>query len=216
MSLGREVHKHLVNIGIETPMKGLSDGPMRHYVEENLKRVLQDLNLDLQDDSLSKTPARVAKMYCDEVFWGLNYTNFPECSCIENKMHYDEMVSQRCSVMSMCEHHLVPFTGIAHVGYLPKTKVIGLSKINRVVDFFSRRPQVQERLTAQICATLSLILETEDVACVIQAEHMCVKLRGIKDELSHTTTSKMGGRFMSNPALREEFLALSRNNHASR
>jgi len=211
--LGREVAKALRIAGLETPMTDEVDVVRFAAVEKHVAQILSELNLDLKDDSLKRTPSRVAKMYIGEVFWGLDYNNFPECTTILNKMRYDEMVSQRASVMSMCEHHLVPFTGIAHVGYLPATKVIGLSKINRVVDFFSRRPQVQERLTAQIHLALTHILECEDIAVVIQAEHLCVKLRGVRDELSYTVTSKMGGRFMSNPALREEFLALTRNNH---
>ena len=210
---GLLVHKRLVELGIETPMKWAVGGNSEHYrphASRMFSEIMKGLNLDLKDDSLKETPNRMAKMYCDEIFYGLNYENFPKCTVIENRMKYDEMVSQKCSVMSTCEHHLVPFVGTAHVAYIPGTKVIGLSKINRLVDFFARRPQVQERLTVQICSALQLILETEDVAVIIAAEHFCVKLRGVKDEQSHTITSKMSGRFMSKPALRAEFLDLAR------
>jgi len=171
------------------------------------------LGLDADDDSLRNTPYRVAKMYTQEIFWGLNYANFPEAMAVSNTMKYDELLATKCTVRSVCEHHLVPFTGTAWIGYLPKTKILGLSKFNRVVDFFSRRPQIQERLTAQITAALQLILETKDVACVIRASHMCVMLRGIEDYQSMTVTSEMGGRFFSKAPLRQEFLNLV-NNHS--
>jgi GTP cyclohydrolase I len=147
-------------------------------------------------------------MYTQEIFWGLNYANFPKATAVGNTMKYDELLATKCTVRSVCEHHLVPFTGTAWIGYLPKTKILGLSKFNRVVDFFSRRPQIQERLTAQITAALQLILETKDVACVIRAAHMCVMLRGIEDHQSETVTSEMGGRFFSKAPLRQEFLNL--------
>jgi len=172
--------------------------------------MLHYLGLDLSDDSLSETPKRVAKMYTQEVFWGLNYANWPTMTAIQNKMGYDELLATKCTVRSMCEHHLVPFIGVCWIGYLPKTKVLGLSKFNRLVDFFSRRPQVQERLTAQITAALQLILETNDVACVIHAHHYCVHLRGVQDTISKTVTSQMGGKFLKTPALRQEFLDLTR------
>jgi GTP cyclohydrolase I len=149
-------------------------------------------------------------MWCEEIFTGLDYQNFPKCTTIENGMAYDEMISCKASVMSCCEHHLVPFIGICYAAYIPNEKVVGLSKINRIVDFFSRRPQVQERLTLQISETLRYILKTDDVAVVIKAEHMCVKLRGVKDAASETITSKMSGKFLSNPSLRAEFLSLTR------
>ena len=208
--LGNKVHKHLLQLGIETPFfdfKGTKDDA-RTAITKEVYDVLASLGLNLSDDSLRDTPKRVAKMYCDEIFTGLNYDNFPECTSISNGIKYDEMILCKASVVSLCEHHLVPFQGVAHVAYIPNSKVIGLSKINRIVDFFSRRPQVQERLTVQICETLKLVLETEDVAVVISAEHLCVKLRGIKDQLSSTTTSKMSGKFFSVPSLRGELLAL--------
>jgi GTP cyclohydrolase I len=149
-------------------------------------------------------------MYTEEIFYGLDYNNFPVCSQFNNHMQYDEMISVSAQIKSVCEHHFLPFLGTAYCAYIPESKVIGLSKICRVADFFARRPQVQERLTAQIHASLQLILSTESVAVVIQATHDCVKLRGIQDPESTTTTSKLGGKFMSNPALRQEFLALTR------
>jgi GTP cyclohydrolase I len=211
--VGQKVHLHLEALGIESPAyKTIDPRSVNQELKIGLKfrEILLLLGLDLDDDSLRGTPSRIARMYCDEIFWGLNYKNFPRMTVIENKMKYDEMVAVTCVVRSMCEHHFVPFIGTAYVGYIPKTKVLGLSKFNRVVDFFSRRPQVQERLTAQVAATLELILETDDIAVVIKAKHMCVALRGVKDESSETVTSKMGGRFFKNPALRSEFLALSR------
>lgn len=210
--LGEEVHENLVRLGIETPMMHPAPGSAtrRQKVLECARELVKALGLDITDDSLMETPSRIATMYCDEVFYGLNYETFPECTNINNAMGYTELISQKCSVMSLCEHHFVPFTGVAHVGYIPDKKVLGLSKLNRVVDFFCRRPQVQERLTVQVCATLQYILGTEDVAVVITAEHFCVKLRGVKDEQSNTVTSRMGGKFLSVPPLRQEFLALTR------
>lgn len=203
------VHQHLLKLGIETPLRV---GAVGDYgaIETSFAEIMMRLKLDLKDDSLKRTPARVAKMYVEEMFYGLDYSKFPTISTFENKMRYDEMIASTCKVHSCCEHHFVPFIGVCHLAYIPNTKVIGLSKLNRIVDFFSHRPQIQERLTAQISATLQFVLKTQDVAVVIRAEHFCVKLRGIKDELSSTTTSKMSGRFLSVPELRTEFLALTR------
>jgi GTP cyclohydrolase I len=210
-SLGLEVHKHLLKLGIETPALFPSEVKIsQQRIAEHFQAIMKELNLDMSDDSLSRTPERVAKMYAEEIFWGLDYRNFPRCSSINNKMRYDEVVSCKCTVKSSCEHHAVPFIGIAHVAYIPHTKVLGLSKFNRVVDFFSRRPQIQERLTAQIQKTLEFVLDTSDVAVVVKAQHYCVHLRGVEDTNSETTTSAMGGRFLSVPALRQEFLALTR------
>lgn len=207
------VHRHLVKLGIETPMDGdyiRHAAGREHAIEESVHDIMEILGLDLEDDSLQNTPKRVAKMFTQEMFYGLDYANFPRISLFANKMKVDEMVVGKCSLISCCEHHFVPFIGTAHFAYLPKTKIVGLSKFNRVVDFFARRPQVQERLTAQIVATLQLVLETQDVACVIRAQHMCVHIRGVKDIGSETITSKMGGKFLSKPAARQEFLALTR------
>lgn len=217
--LGNRVARHLKSLGVETPINYEQVSPRAteytmksqfEGIQDAHTKVMRELRLDLSDDSLRETPKRVAKMYCHEVFTGLDYENFPKATTVENKANYDEMVAVRkADVLSMCEHHFQAFVGHASVAYIPKTKVLGLSKINRIVDFFSRRPQIQERLTLQIAHALQFILETEDVAVVIKAEHFCVRLRGVKQQ-SETITSKMGGRFMDNPALREEFLALTR------
>ena len=213
--LARRVQKHLLKKGIETPVRVplYPEVAMKH-IQDQVIHILGSLGLSLHDDSIAKTPERVARMYVQEVFYGLDYRNFPDITAVVNKMRYDELLATKCTVRSMCEHHLVPFIGHAWVGYIPKTKILGLSKFNRVVDFFCRRPQIQERLTAQITAALQLILDTEDVACVIRAQHMCVALRGIEDHQAETITSEMGGRFFKVAPLRQEFLSLTRqNNH---
>jgi GTP cyclohydrolase I len=166
------------------------------------------LGLDLTDDSLNETPRRLTKLYAVEYFAGLNYDNFPEATVVSNKFNYNEMLIERnVKVNSLCEHHFLPILGGAFVAYIPEKKVLGLSKINRIVDFFCRRPQIQERLTAQIYHALSLILETENVAVIIEAEHMCVRTRGVEDACSDTITSKLGGAFVK-PEVRAEFIAL--------
>jgi GTP cyclohydrolase I len=212
--LGARINRMLMEKGLETPFDGEGlkqvDQQCRE-VTHQFASIMDTLGLDRTDDSLMDTPKRVAKMFCEEIFYGLDYANFPKCTVVDNKMQYNEMVQGKCSVKSMCEHHFVPFIGIAHVAYLPDKKVLGLSKFNRVVDFFCRRPQIQERLTEQVSAALRLILETDDVAVVIQAKHFCVHLRGVQDSVSDTTTSKLSGKFRSVPELRAEFLALARN-----
>jgi GTP cyclohydrolase I len=210
--LGKAVAAHLRTLGIETPMSPSNAGVSTRFqnIHDSHQVIMRALDLDLSDDSLQETPKRVAKMYCGEIFTGLDYSRFPKVTTVENKAQYDEMVAVRkADVLSVCEHHFVPFIGHAAVAYIPNTKVLGLSKINRIVDFFSRRPQIQERLTLQIYAALRFVLETDDIAVVIKAEHYCVRLRGVKQQ-SETITSKMGGKFMTVPALREEFLALTR------
>ena len=155
------------------------------------------------------TPKRVAKMYVNEIFWGLDYAAFPKVTVVDNKMQYNEMVVEKgISVQSYCEHHLVNIDGLATVGYIPNNKVLGLSKMNRVVEYFSRRPQIQERLTEQIYHALSFILETENVALTIDAKHFCVKSRGVEDTECSTVTSRLGGNFKEHPEVRAEFLAL--------
>lgn len=218
--LGEKIHKHLVVLGLETPMEKnpeaplLVDGvPLNKF--DSIKHchhlTMRSLGLDLNDDSLRDTPKRIAKMYCNEIFTGLDYANFPKATTVENKMQYNEMVCvSGITVQSMCEHHFLPFVGTASVAYIPDKLVLGLSKFNRVVEFFSRRPQIQERLTEQISAALRFILQTEDVAVVINADHYCVKLRGIRDGCSNTVTSRLAGKFRTVPELRAEFLALSR------
>lgn len=210
--LGKRVHEHLVSVGLQTPMKdnGLTHKQKVNRIEQHFTKIMETLGLDLTDDSLIETPLRVAKMYCGEIFWGLDPEAFPKCTAVENKMKYDEMVVEKgVNVQSNCEHHFVIIDGLATVAYLPKEKVLGLSKINRVVEYFSKRPQIQERLTSQIYHALSYILETEDVAVVIDAQHYCVKSRGVEDTGSHTITSHLGGKFRTNEMVRREFLSLA-------
>lgn len=207
---GDIVHKSLVAKNLETPMVDYAPANLL-YISERFREIMEALSLNLSDDSLKGTPARVAKMYTHEIFTGLDYSRFPKCTTVENKMNYDEMIAvEQIQVASMCEHHFLPFVGHAHIAYIPKGRVLGLSKFNRVVDFFSRRPQIQERLTEQVAYALMLILGTEDIGVVIQADHYCVRLRGIQDQSSTTVTSKMMGKFRQVPELRNEFLALTR------
>lgn len=208
---GKLVHTALLAAGIETPMceNSLSAVDKLVVIQEAIRTIMRTIGLDLDDDSLEKTPQRVAKMYINEIFSGLDYSNFPDCSTFENKMQYDEMIIvPRINMQSVCEHHLVTIDGYVTVGYIPGTHVLGLSKINRIVQFFARRPQVQERLTAQIHLALATICKTDDVAVKIEATHFCVKQRGIKDQTSYTVTSKVSGAFRNNPSARTEFLDL--------
>ena len=212
--LGQAVHEHLVKVGVETPVtdNGLSRTEKIDKIENNFNQIMDTLGLDLTDDSLIDTPKRVAKMYVNEIFWGLDYDAFPKATVVANKMQYDEMVLERnISVQSNCEHHFVIIDGLATVGYVPKQKVLGLSKINRIVEYFAKRPQIQERLTEQVYHALSFILETEDVAVMIDAQHYCVKSRGVEDTGSSTITSRLGGGFKNDPEVRAEFLALARS-----
>lgn len=228
--LGLKVHEHLVKMGVETPIKdntivrqvtgnfgqtSLSTTMDRKdkiaEIEQHFASIMKLLDLDLTDDSLMETPKRVAKMFCNEIFWGLDYEAFPKCTTVDNKMKYNEMVVERnVNVQSNCEHHFVVIDGLATVAYVPKNKVLGLSKINRIVEYFSKRPQIQERLTEQIFHTLQFILDTEDVAVLIDAQHYCVKSRGVEDTGSSTVTVRLGGGFKSDPAARNEFLAIAR------
>ena len=209
--LGLRVHAHLVKMGVETPSvpNDLDRKDKISLIETNFKRIMEILGLDLSDDSLAETPNRVAKMMVTEIFWGLDYEAFPKCTTVDNKMRYDEMVIERnINVQSNCEHHFVIIDGLATVAYIPKDRVLGLSKINRIVEYFSKRPQIQERLTEQVYYALQYILDTENVAVVINAQHYCVKSRGVEDTGSSTMTSKLGGCFKSDPAVRAEFMSL--------
>jgi GTP cyclohydrolase I len=211
--LGLKVHDHLVKMGVETPMipNGLSRTDKIAIIESKFTDILKTLGLDLTDDSLIETPKRVAKMFVGEIFWGLDYEAFPKCTAVDNKMKYNEMVCERnINVQSNCEHHMITISGLATVAYVPNQKVLGLSKINRIVEYFSKRPQIQERLTEQIFHTLQFILDTEDVAVMIDAKHYCVAARGVEDTGSSTVTSKLGGGFKSDPAARAEFYQLAR------
>jgi len=211
--LGKRVHEHLVKVGVETPTfeTSLDRKQKITEIEKSFNHIMQVLGLDLDDDSLAETPLRVAKMYVNEIFWGLDYDAFPKCTTVDNKMHYNEMVVERnVNVQSNCEHHFVVIDGLATVAYVPKQKVLGLSKINRIVEYFSKRPQIQERLTEQVFHALQYILETEDVAVMIDAQHYCVKSRGVEDTGSSTVTVRLGGGFKEDPAARNEFLSIAR------
>ncbi|CAH1576689.1 GTP cyclohydrolase I FolE [Vibrio rotiferianus] len=203
------VKEALEKRGLETPMRpnNVSREEKKEKIEHHMREILGLLQLDLTDDSLEETPHRIAKMYVDEIFSGLDYSNFPKITVIENKMNVSEMVRVKdITVTSTCEHHLVTIDGKAAVAYIPRGKIIGLSKINRIVRFFAQRPQVQERMTQQILVALQTLLESDDVAVTIDATHYCVKSRGVMDATSETTTTALGGIFKSNPATRAEFL----------
>ena len=211
--LGLKVHEHLVKMGVETPTipNNMDRKDKIDIIEGHFKSIMETMGLDLSDDSLIDTPKRVAKMYVNEIFWGLDYDAFPKCTTVDNKMHYNEMVVERnVNVQSNCEHHFVVIDGLATVAYVPKQKVLGLSKINRIVEYFSKRPQIQERLTEQIFHTLQFILETEDVAVMIDAQHYCVKSRGVEDTGSSTVTTRLGGGFKTDIAARAEFYQIAR------
>ncbi|MBE2898225.1 GTP cyclohydrolase I FolE [Pasteurellaceae bacterium 20609_3] len=207
----QRVQAALIAKGIETPMKALdlSLDQRRVKIEQHMKSVLELIGLDLTDDSIEQTPARLAKMYLDEIFTGMDYANFPKITTIRNRMQVSEMVLVNdVTLTSTCEHHFVTIDGKVSVAYYPKEWVIGLSKINRVVAFLAQRPQVQERLTEQILTALQTILQTDDVAVYVKATHFCVKCRGIKDSNSYTVTSAFGGVFLKDRETRKEFLSL--------
>ena len=194
----------------DTPLRDdafdLSDTEKIQLIKEDVRHILETLGMDLTDDSLQNTPNRVAKMFVNELFGGLNPEKRPKVSTFQNKYKYGEMlVEKNITVYSTCEHHLLPIVGKAHVAYISGGNVIGLSKMNRIVDFYAKRPQVQERLTIQIVRELQRVLKTEDVACVIDAKHLCVNSRGIRDIDSSTVTSEFGGKFKEN-TVRREFL----------
>ena len=210
-ALGQKVHEHLVSVGVETPVidNGLSRNEKIEKIQTHFNEIVTTLGIDLKDDSLTDTPKRIAKMYVNEIFWGLDYDAFHKATVVENKMNYNEMIVERnISVQSNCEHHFVVIDGLATVAYVPNKNVLGLSKINRIVEYFSKRPQIQERLTEQIYHALSFILETENVAVMVDAQHYCVKSRGVEDTGSSTITSRLGGNFKEYPEVRAEFLSL--------
>ncbi len=211
--LGKEVNDFLTSKGIQTPIsEWIINGDKDKRIEiikNKFTDIMNVLGLNLNDDSLAKTPERIAKMYVNELFSGLRYDTFPKITTVENKMHYDEMlIVKNIKVNTVCEHHFVTIWGNAFIGYIPKDRVIGLSKFNRVVEYFCRRPQIQERLTEQIYWALNYILKTDDIAVVINAEHFCVKSRGVEDINSFTTTSKLGGAFYNQASTRREFMNL--------
>lgn len=197
-----------VSSSSETPMRAdafkLSNEEKMDIIKDDVRHIMETLGLDLSDDSLSGTPRRVAKMFVNEIFGGLDPAKKPSASTFENKYKYGEMlVEKNITVYSTCEHHLLPIVGKAHVAYISNGSVVGLSKMNRIVDYFAKRPQVQERLTIQIVKELQKVLNTEDVACVIDAKHLCVNSRGIRDVESSTVTSEFGGKFKEKETKRE-------------
>lgn len=184
----------------------LSDNEKIELIREDVRHIMETLGLDLNDDSLKGTPQRVAKMFVNELFSGLHPKRKPKASTFENKYKYGEMlVEKNITVYSTCEHHLLPIVGKAHVAYISNGTVVGLSKMNRIVDYFAKRPQVQERMTMQIVHELQNVLGTPDVACVVDAKHLCVNSRGIRDIESSTVTSEFGGAFKQKE-VRREFL----------
>jgi GTP cyclohydrolase I len=194
----------------DTPMKprasALSDAEKIERISDHFAEIMDILGLDLRDDSLRGTPRRVAKMYVNEIFRGLNPANKPAVTTFENKYHYRRLVVERnIPLQSTCEHHFQPIMGVAHVAYIPNGRVVGLSKLNRIVDFFARRPQVQERLTMQIAEELKRVLKTDDVAVYIDARHLCVQARGVEHHGASTVTAEYSGKFL-NETTKQEFL----------
>ncbi len=197
---------------VDTPLRDdafiMSDKEKIEIIERHFREIMLTLGLDLTDDSLKGTPKRVAKMYVQEVFSGLNPENKPKVALFENKYQYKEMLVEKDIMLhSFCEHHFVPIIGKAHVAYISNGNVIGLSKINRIVQYYAKRPQVQERLTLQIANELKKVLKTEDVAILIDAKHMCVSMRGIEDVSSSTVTASYHGKFLEE-ATKNEFLSI--------
>jgi len=207
-----------ISTNVETPLVpgafDKSDDEKIENIQKYFGLIMEELGLDLSDDSLSGTPYRVAKMYVKELFFGLNPENKPKLSTFENKYGYKKMlIEQNINIDSSCEHHFLPMTGYAHIAYIPKEKVVGLSKINRLVDYYAHRPQVQERLSLQILKDLQNALETEDVIVMVSAKHLCVSSRGIKDKNSYTTTLEFSGCF-EDKSYREEFLNIVNNSES--
>jgi len=205
-----EIGDDHVGSSAKTPLRAdafdISDQEKLARIEESVRDILHTLGMDLEDDSIKGTPRRVAKAYVNEIFSGLNPKNKPKLSTFDNNYKYGEMlVEKNITVYSTCEHHLLPIVGRAHVAYISKGNVIGLSKMNRIVDYYAKRPQVQERLTMQVVQALQETLGTEDVACVIDAKHLCVNSRGVRDIVSSTVTSEFGGEF-KNQSTKQEFL----------
>jgi GTP cyclohydrolase I len=199
-----------ISTNIDTPLRKnafhKSDEEKIHNIQYHFTQIMEELGLDLTDDSLSGTPHRVAKMYVNEIFNGLNPKNKPKASTFDNKYKYGEiLVEKNITLYSTCEHHFLPIVGKAHIAYISKGNVVGLSKMNRIVQYYAQRPQVQERLTLQIVNELQKVLKTDDVACIIDAKHLCVNQRGIKDVASSTVTSEFGGVF-KNKDQKQEFL----------
>ena len=205
-----EIGNNHIASGEQTPLRkdafDKTDEEKIELIKKDVENILTTLGMDLTDDSLKGTPNRVAKMFVKEIFGGLNPNKKPSSSTFDNKYKYNEMlVEKNITVYSTCEHHLLPIVGRAHVAYISNGTVVGLSKMNRIVDYYAKRPQVQERLTIQIVKELQKVLNTEDVACIIDAKHLCVNSRGIRDIESSTVTAEFGGKF-KNEITRKEFL----------
>jgi GTP cyclohydrolase I len=203
-----EIGDDHLSTGIETPMKAnafeMSDEEKKYRISGYFSKIMDVLGMDLNDDSLQGTPDRVAKMYVEEIFSGLNPENKPRVSLFDNKYQYNQMlVEKNITLFSNCEHHFVPIMGVAHVAYISSGKVIGLSKLNRIVQYYAKRPQVQERLTNQIAHELMEVLNTKDVAVIIDAKHLCVCSRGVEDNASSTVTTYYGGKFKHPDKIRE-------------
>lgn len=209
--LGKKVNKFLIQNRVETPTISMdvSNESKIHDISKSVREIMVNLGLNMADDSLCDTPDRVAKMYVNEIFSGLDYNNFPKCTVVDNKMGYEEMVvTPEITAISTCEHHLVTIDQKVTIGYIPREKVLGLSKLNRIAKFFARRPQIQERCTEQIYYALKYILRSDDIGVIIKGKHYCVASRGVEDSSSYTVTSKLGGAFRSDPATRKEFMDL--------
>lgn len=211
------VHEVLLKLGLENPVISqvhkISIKKRKKLISQYIAKIMNLLNLDLNHDSLSKTPDRIVKMYFDDIFYGLNYSNFPKITLIKTTMNIEDMITiRKINLTSTCEHHFIVIDGEVNVSYLPEEDIIGLSKINRIVNFFASRPQLQERLTKQILVSLQTLLKTKNVAVSIDAVHHCVKSRGIKDRNSITNTISLGGLFKTNKNMRQEFLLISSKN----
>ncbi|MCB0680890.1 MAG: GTP cyclohydrolase I FolE [Saprospiraceae bacterium] len=210
LSLIEEIGDEHLASATDTPLRAdafeLSDSEKIERIEAHFREIMELIGLDLSDDSLQGTPRRVAKMYVQEIFSGLKPDNKPSATLFENKFQYRNMlIEKNIRVQSFCEHHFLPIYGTAHVAYISSGQVIGLSKLNRIVEYYSRRPQVQERLTMQIAAELKEVLQTEDVAVYLDAKHMCVQMRGVEHPHSSTITADYSGKFL-NDHYRQEFL----------
>ena len=211
--LGQRVHAYLLSKGVETPTVeaelNKSEKSKLIKIEKNVKAIMETLGMDLTDDSLIDTPKRVAKMYVNEIFSGLDYSKFPKCTAVSNKMKYDEMVVEKdITAISSCEHHLVTIDQKVHIAYIPDRHVLGLSKLNRLAKFFAQRPQIQERYAEQLFHAVEYIVGTSDIAIVVRGKNYCVAQRGVEDTSSYTITSKLGGVFKADPMVRKEFMDL--------
>ena len=200
--------ENIIPFSKKNPTRKLTNKEKTDAIAHHFRSIMKILDLDLNDDSLKDTPSRVAKMYVEEIFEGLDNSKIPNIKKFENSFDYKGIILEKnINLYSICEHHFVPIIGKAHIGYFAKNKIVGLSKLNRIVNFFSKKPQVQEKLTVQIVDFLKKELETEDVACIIDAQHLCVSMRGIKDVNSWTSTAEYSGKFLESN-FKNEFLQL--------